>query len=315
MMQRRIPGGLIKVFIDEVLNRMAQPLEQHKGPPGYYLVFFLVSFFPWCLFLPTAIKLAWQQRREPLLRFSFAAVVGPWLMFECIQTKLPHYVLPCFPFLAIVTARAVVLAARGEQRDWLTRGWLVAVGAFSVILIALGFGPWAAALSRFGFENLPYGAMLAVAITAAVFAVLIFALFVRRRVLAGAYAMAAAMFVLLALLFTLYLPGAQFLHVSERVGAYLQSIGATTKGEVYMIDYKEDSLPFYQGGTIRPQPRNAYLASDPPGNWPTYLVITREIWDAAPEGAKAHLQVMRVFKGWAYAAKGRVVEVMVVKKS
>jgi 4-amino-4-deoxy-L-arabinose transferase-like glycosyltransferase len=312
-MQHRIPGGLLKVLIDEVLGRMARPLEQHKGPPGYYLLFFLVSFFPWCLFLPTAIKLAWQHRRDPLLRFSFAAVVGPWLMFECIQTKLPHYVLPCFPFLAIMTAHAVVLAARGEQRDWQTRRWLIAAGAFSLILIAMGLGPWVA-LPEFGFENLPFRSMTVVSIVAAFFAILIFMLFARRRIFAAAYTMAAAMFVLLTLLFTLYLPNAQFLHLSERLGAYLQSVGATTRGDVYMIDYKEDSFPFYQGGTIRPQPKNTFLAVEPPEKWPTFLVITREIWNNTPETAKARLQVLRTYRGWAYAAKGRVAEVMVVKK-
>jgi 4-amino-4-deoxy-L-arabinose transferase-like glycosyltransferase len=314
LMQHRISGGLWNVFRHEIYDRMTQPLEQHKGPPSYYLLFFLVSFFPWCLFLPTAIKVAWQNRRDPLIRFSFAAVVGPWLMFECIQTKLPHYVLPCFPFLAILTAHAVVLAGRGEQRDWRSQGWLIAVGVWSLVLIALGLGPWTAAFSRFGFENLPYGAMGVVSIAAALFAILIFILFARRRILAAAYTMAAAMFVLLSLLFTLYLPQARFLHLSEAAGAYLQSIGATTPGDIYMIDYKEDSLPFYQGGTIRPQGKNTFLAVEPPEKWPAYLVITREIWNNTPDSAKARLEVLQTFRGWAYAAKGRVVDVMVVKK-
>jgi hypothetical protein len=164
-------------------------------------------------------------------------------------------------------------------------------------------------------ENLPFRGMTVVSVAAALFAVLIFTLFARRRMFGAAYAMATAMVVLLTLLFTLYLPGAQFLHLSERVGAYLQSINATTRGEVYMIDYKEDSLPFYQGGTIRPQPKNTFLAVEPPEKWPTFIVITREIWNATPAPAKARLQVLKTFRGWAYAAKGRVAEVMVVKKT
>jgi hypothetical protein len=81
-----------------------------------------------------------------------------------------------------------------------------------------------------------------------------------------------------------------------------------------MIDYKEDSLPFYQGGSIRPQPKNAYLATTPPEEWATYYVVTREIWEQTPADARAHLDVLRTFHGWAYAAKGRVVDVMVLKK-
>jgi 4-amino-4-deoxy-L-arabinose transferase-like glycosyltransferase len=313
-LQHRIPGGLWATIRHELFDRMTQPLEQHKGPPGYYLLFFFASFFPWCLFFPTAIKMAWQHRHDPIIRFSFAAVVGPWLMFECIQTKLPHYVLPCFPFLAIMTAHALVLAQRAQQRDWFTRGWLIAAGIWSIVLIALGLAPWVATFARFKFEALPRTAMLIVSMTATAFAILIFIQFARHHISAAACSMAAATFTVLALLFTWYLPRAQFLHLSQRVGVYLQSINATTQGDVYMIDYKEDSLPFYQGGSIRPQPKNTYLAEIPSEKWPNYLVITREIWNSTPESAKTHLEVLQTFRGWAYAAKGRVVEVMVVKK-
>jgi len=308
------PVDLWSVLKHEVIDRMTTPLEQHKGPPGYYLLFFFASFFPWCLLLPTAIKLAWQARREPLTRFAFAAVVGPWIMFECIATKLPHYVLPCFPFLAILTAAAIVRGIRSEHREWNKRGWLVAVGVWSAAVIGLGAMPWVAALPRFGFDRLPFLTMGVVSLAAVFFAARVWIDFAHQRIAAAAYSMAIAMVVLIGLLFQFYLPGARFLHLSEEVGAYLQSAGATNLRDVYMIDYKEDSLPFYQGGTIRPQPWNVYLSKEPFANWPGFFVITREIWDATPESARGHLEVMKTFHGLAYAAKGRVVDVMVVKK-
>ena len=157
-------------------------------------------------------------------------------------------------------------------------------------------------------------AMAAVSVAAVFFSILVFFFFKRQRICAAAGAMAASVFVLMGLLFGLYLPQARFLHLSEEVGGYLQQIGATHLHDVAMIDYKEDSLPFYQGGTIRPQPQNIFLNKEPPENWPTFLVITREIWDNTSQSAKAHLEVLRTFHGLAYAAKGRVVDVMVVKK-
>jgi hypothetical protein len=178
----------------------------------------------------------------------------------------------------------------------------------------MGLGPWVAASPKLPFTNLPHTAMALVTLAATLFAILVFVLFALRRIVAAAYAMAGAIFVLFFILFTLYLPSAPFLHLSEQVGVYLQSIGADTKGEVYMIDYKEDSLPFYQGGTIRPQPKNTFLAVTPPTQWPTYLVITREIWNKTPPEAQSHLQILKSIQGWAYAAKGRVVEVLIVKK-
>jgi 4-amino-4-deoxy-L-arabinose transferase-like glycosyltransferase len=313
-MQHRLPGGLSNTFQHDVLKRMTQPLEQHKGPPGYYLIFFFVSFFPWCLLLPTTIKIAWRHRRDPLIRFSLAAVIGPWVMFELIQTKLPHYVLPCFPFLAILVADTVARAVRREHDEWNKRGWTIAVGVFCVILVALGLGPWAATAPRLGFDRLPYAAMVMVSVAAVALAARIFYLFARRREDRAVRALAVTMIVLMTLLFGGYLPNARFLHLSEDVGGYLQSIGATTVGDVYMIDYKEDSLPFYQGGTIRPQRKNTYLEETPPADWATYYVVTREIYDKIPDAGRAHLDVLKTFRGWAYAAKGRVVNVMVLKK-
>jgi 4-amino-4-deoxy-L-arabinose transferase-like glycosyltransferase len=311
MMQQRLSGKIAEVVRHEVLERMTHPLEQHKGPPGYYVIAIIGTFLPWSLFLPMAIHRAWQNRRDPLVRFSFAAVVGPWLMFEVIQTKLPHYVLPCYPFLAILTARAFLSASADE---WRGRSWLIGAGVWSLALIAMGLGPWVAASPEIGFEDLPRTAMVLVTVATVLVAVLVFVLFLRRRIVAAAYSMAAGMFVLFFLLFTLYLPSAPFLHLSERVGVYLQSIGADTKGDVYMIDYKEDSLPFYQGGTIRAQSKNTFLAVTPPDRWPTYLVITREIWNQTPPQAQAHLEILKSIRGWAYAAKGRIVEVLIVRK-
>jgi hypothetical protein len=188
------------------------------------------------------------------------------------------------------------------------------VGVWAVALIGVGAAPWAAGMKRFGFEQLPYGAMMAVSAAACVVAAMVLVQFARARIAAGAGWMGGGTFLVMGLLFALYLPRARFLHLSEEVGAYLQSVRAAGKGQVYMIDYKEDSLPFYQGGTIRPQAKNAYLATEPPESWPKFLVITREIWDKTPPPARERLEVLKTFKGWAYAAKGRVVEVMVVQK-
>jgi 4-amino-4-deoxy-L-arabinose transferase-like glycosyltransferase len=333
LLKRMPPGPLLHTLRYEIFDRMAKPMEQHKGPPGYYLLFFFVSFFPWSLMLPTAIKLAWVHRRVPLVRFSFAAVVGPWLLFECVQTKLPHYVLPCFPFVAFLTADALFRCMRRRHEDWHTRAWLTAVAAWSIILILLGVGIWTPALSRFGFADLPYVAMTLITLTAIVIALAVFVRFRQHRIGAAAYTLAGGTLVVMALLVGWFLPKASFLHVSEEVGAYLQQIGATTKGDVLMltymeedpspaggplrarsIDYKEDSLPFYQGGTIRIQEQTAYLEKNPPEHWPTYMVLTKQIWDKTPEAAKAHLEILKSYKGWAYASRGRIVDVIVVKK-
>jgi len=322
---QRFEGQKLWDVLDkEVVKRMMTPLEQHKGPPGYYLLFFFATFFPWCLLLPTIAKWAWRLRREPLVRFSLAAVVGPWIMFEIVQTKLPHYVLPCFPFLAILAAEVIAGAtpARRQKSPILPevmteltgRGFKIAAGVWAGILVIMGIVPWIATRKDFAFDRLPYIPMVLVSIGAIVMAFLVLRAFLKNRIAGGALAMAGTMFVMFFLLFGLYLPGARFLHLSEEVGTFLRINNIIGPGEVQMIDYKEDSLPFYQGGTIRPQRKDTYLATSKPEEWPAAFVITREIWDKTPEDRKVRLRILQTFRGWAYAAKGRVVDVMVVVK-
>ena len=43
-------------------------------------------------------------RREPGARFLLAWLVPSWIVFEVVMTKLPHYVLPLYPAIAILIA-------------------------------------------------------------------------------------------------------------------------------------------------------------------------------------------------------------------
>ncbi len=95
-----------------VLQRSLQPMESHGGAglAGYllFLPFYLVvsffSFFPWCVFLPACVKrlLAHREQEE---NYLLGPILIVFFVFTVIQTKLPHYVLPAYPMLAIVVAR------------------------------------------------------------------------------------------------------------------------------------------------------------------------------------------------------------------
>src|SRR5437764_5265764 len=85
--------------------------ETHGAPPGYYLLLFWVTFWPAAPLAAVAAPAVWRHRREPPLRFLLAWVVPCWLVFELVVTKLPHYVLPLYPAIAILIAREI------ERRD------------------------------------------------------------------------------------------------------------------------------------------------------------------------------------------------------
>jgi 4-amino-4-deoxy-L-arabinose transferase-like glycosyltransferase len=84
--------------------KLAGGQEGHGAPPGYYLLFSALSLWPAILFLLPGIGVAVTRRAEPAIRFLIAWAGATWLMMEAVPTKLPNYILPAFPPLAILAA-------------------------------------------------------------------------------------------------------------------------------------------------------------------------------------------------------------------
>ena len=66
-----------------------------------------------------AAPAVWRARREPGAQYLLAWLVPSWIVFELVLTKLPHYVLPLYPAIAILTVGAL-------ERRVLSRSWLIA---------------------------------------------------------------------------------------------------------------------------------------------------------------------------------------------
>jgi 4-amino-4-deoxy-L-arabinose transferase-like glycosyltransferase len=131
-------GAYLEIGLGKhVVQRSLHPMESH-GLPGvvgyllslpFYLLATLFSFFPWCLYLPLCVKRLWSQRE-----FNEYYLLGPILIvffvFTIIQTKLPHYVLPAYPMLAILVARE---AAESRWRYGILIGTLLLYMALGLI--------------------------------------------------------------------------------------------------------------------------------------------------------------------------------------
>jgi 4-amino-4-deoxy-L-arabinose transferase-like glycosyltransferase len=85
-----------------------------------------------------AVPAVWRARREPGAQYLLAWLVPSWIVFEAVLTKLPHYVLPLYPAIAILTAG--VLERRVLSRSWLTKGaaWWFAIPSLAAILAVVG---------------------------------------------------------------------------------------------------------------------------------------------------------------------------------
>jgi 4-amino-4-deoxy-L-arabinose transferase-like glycosyltransferase len=102
----------------DFLGKLIGAQESHGAPPLYYLALLAVTFWPGTLFLGPAIAWGWQQRRDVATGFLIAWVVPFWIVLELVPTKLPNYVLPAYPGLALLAGSALVAGGDGKFRSW-----------------------------------------------------------------------------------------------------------------------------------------------------------------------------------------------------
>ena len=126
----RATGGafLAQSVGHDFLGKILGAQESHGAWPGYYLALVAVTFWPGSLLLGGAFAWAWRARRAAEARFLLAWAVPFWLALELVPTKLPHYLLPVFPALALMAGRE--LTAGEAVPRWVLRivavVWVVA---------------------------------------------------------------------------------------------------------------------------------------------------------------------------------------------
>jgi len=107
-------------FFVHNVGRFAAPMEGHSGSVLYYPCVIAVGLFPWSLVLlamlahtATILRPRSRHRSRP-----GAALLAAWGLawvgaFSCSGTKLPGYVWPAYPALALLTALFLVDWSRG----------------------------------------------------------------------------------------------------------------------------------------------------------------------------------------------------------
>ncbi len=124
-------------FLTHHFGRAMEPMEGHGGPfLAYYLGTIAAGLFPWSVFLlPLAVWLVARlreagPRRDACLFLS--CYVGVYVvLFSCARTKLPSYITPCFPGVAVLVGALLDEAADGVS------GWLGAWMKAGLGLLAL----------------------------------------------------------------------------------------------------------------------------------------------------------------------------------
>lgn len=144
---------LMQMIHKDLLPKLQGGHESHGKPPLFHLAILPITFWPGSLFLWQVLYYGFTQRKEKSIRFLLAWVVPTWIFFELMPTKLPQYVLPTFPAIAVLMALSFThLTQKPNKRIHLLQLlWIVlsiglglALGALPYLI--LGTIPWESVL-------------------------------------------------------------------------------------------------------------------------------------------------------------------------
>ena len=236
-------------FFHEHLSRFLTKTHHRIEPWWYFVPILMVGFLPWMFALPSAIVHAWksealardfQPLRLALLWSAFIVV-----FFSASGSKLPTYVLPVFPTLALAVGKFVVEADTRRLARFVVPGVPIAL---LMAWLAWGY-PDAAhdAWTRGLYEKAQSWAIAASVIFLAA-SVVAAALFARGRRWAAIAATAFAGVLLHGCLVEGYK------QLTPRQSGYdiaqiLKPLIADSP-PIYSVDLYDQTLPFYLGRTV-----------------------------------------------------------------
>lgn len=146
----RANPDFFRVFIVEHnFQRYLTPMFQHPQPFWFFVAVILLGTLPWTAFLIGAAFDGVRIFRDGSWRSSAGLFIACWAIFPTIffsfsQSKLPEYILPAFPALALLMAQSFVCAMEHAPRKAQWMG--VVTGTMWVVLGVAG---------AIGFHRLP----------------------------------------------------------------------------------------------------------------------------------------------------------------
>jgi 4-amino-4-deoxy-L-arabinose transferase-like glycosyltransferase len=279
-------------FIHEHFERFTSKVHHREGAWHYFIPVLLLGCIPWLGMLPQSLWRAWRERPPGFQpkKMMLVWAIFIFFFFSISNSKLPSYILPIFPALALM------MACYLEQVSHKTLS--LSAGMVALFFTAgLAYASRLRPLTEIGYEQPLYQAYLPW-VTAACAVGLIGALFT--VLLAKRYRQGA----ITTLAVSAFLAG-QFLMLGhEPLGRYKAGVNQlpaivaelTPQTPIYSVSLYEQSLPFYLGRPLilvgHADEMEFGLQQEPQLWIPTYEAFAIKWKDDALAGRKA-LAILR----------------------
>ncbi len=233
-------------FVHEHLQRFTSNVHHRAGPLFYFVPILALGLMPWLGTLPQAM---WNARRDSAAGFQPKILLGTWAVFIFVffsvsGSKLPSYILPIFPALALLIG--CHLQQAGRRSVTISAGMLALFAAVGLALL-----PKVAAMASNAFEAplyREYGWWVGVTAALTLVGSLAAMWQARRSVQAG----------MLMLAITGFMSGQMLMLGHEPMGRYAAGVAhlpaleaeLTPQTPLYIVGRYEQSLPFYLGRTM-----------------------------------------------------------------
>ena len=233
-------------FVHEHLQRFTSKVHHRAGPLTYFIPILALGLMPWLWTLPQAL---WKARRENLAGFQPKILLATWAIFifsffSVSGSKLPSYILPIFPALALLIA--CHLQQAGRRSVMICAGMLALFAAFGLASL-----PRVAAMADNAFEATLYrdyswwvGVTAALALAGSLVALWQ----ARRSAQAGVLLLAITGFMAGQMLMLGHEPMGRYSAGVDHLPALQAELTPATK--LYVVGRYEQSLPFYLRRTM-----------------------------------------------------------------
>ena len=128
-------------FVNDLLNKVKSGQESHGFPPGYYSILIFLFFWPASIFVPNylcKIKKFFSRDTKVELTELYLMIwfIAPFILFEIIPTKLPHYIYPSYIPLSILIAK---MLDKINVSSEVLKYTLVPIMVYPIVVISLLF--------------------------------------------------------------------------------------------------------------------------------------------------------------------------------